>query len=55
MIKNGGELPYELKMILITPNGPINLSAEAPRKSNEIEALMNEKSVLDTFLLPNLD
>jgi Xaa-Pro aminopeptidase len=41
--------------ILITPNGPINLSAEAPRKSNEIEALMNEKSVLDTFSLPNLD
>ena len=41
--------------ILITTNGPVNLSAEAPRKSNEIEALMNEKSVLDTFLVPNLD
>lgn len=41
--------------ILITTNGPVNLSAEAPRKSIEIEALMNEKSVLDTFDLPNLD
>jgi Xaa-Pro aminopeptidase len=41
--------------ILITKNGPINLSAEAPRKSDEIEALMKEKSVLDGFLLPDLD
>ncbi|MNX42344.1 Xaa-Pro aminopeptidase [compost metagenome] len=41
--------------ILVTPNGPVNLSAEAPRKSDEIEALMTEKSVLDTFNLPNLD
>lgn len=41
--------------ILITTNGPINLSAEAPRKSNEIETLMKEKSVLDDFTLPNLD
>nr|WP_315177151.1 aminopeptidase P N-terminal domain-containing protein [uncultured Flavobacterium sp.] len=41
--------------ILITTNGPVNLSGEAPRKSNEIEALMNEKSVLDTFFVPSLD
>jgi Xaa-Pro aminopeptidase len=41
--------------ILITKNGPVNLSADAPRKSDEIEALMKEKSVLDGFLLPNLD
>jgi Xaa-Pro aminopeptidase len=41
--------------ILITENGPVNLSAEAPRKSNEIEALMKEKSVLDDFVLPRLD
>ncbi len=41
--------------ILITTNGPVNLSGEAPRKSNEIEALMNEKSVLDTFAVPSLD
>ncbi|MFV8323676.1 aminopeptidase P N-terminal domain-containing protein [Flavobacterium sp. LS2R12] len=41
--------------ILITTNGPVNLSGEAPRKSNEIETLMNEKSVLDTFSVPSLD
>jgi Xaa-Pro aminopeptidase len=41
--------------ILITSNGPVNLSAEAPRKSDEIEALMKEKSVFDTFNLPKLD
>ncbi|MFV8371955.1 aminopeptidase P N-terminal domain-containing protein [Flavobacterium sp. LB2P74] len=41
--------------ILITTNGPVNLSAEAPRKSNEIEALMTEKSILDTFKVPSLD
>ncbi|MFV8343288.1 aminopeptidase P N-terminal domain-containing protein [Flavobacterium sp. XS2P39] len=41
--------------ILITENGPVNLSGEAPRKSNEIELLMTEKSVLDSFSLPKLD
>ena len=41
--------------ILITENGPINLSAEAPRKSSEIEALMKQKSALDDFVLPKLD
>ena len=41
--------------ILVTNNGPVNLSAEAPRKSNEIEKLMKEKSALDTFNLPKLD
>ncbi|MBG6111971.1 Xaa-Pro aminopeptidase [Flavobacterium sp. CG_9.10] len=41
--------------ILITSNGPVNLSGEAPRKSNEIEALMKEKSVFDGFTLPSLD
>jgi Xaa-Pro aminopeptidase len=41
--------------ILVTANEPINLSAEAPRKSEEIEALMKEKSVLDGFTLPSLD
>jgi Xaa-Pro aminopeptidase len=30
--------------ILITPNGPVNLSAEAPRKWQEIEEL-NERKV----------
>jgi len=41
--------------ILITENGPVNLSGEAPRKSEEIEALMKEKSALDDFALPSLD
>lgn len=41
--------------ILITANGPVNLSAEAPRKSSEIEALMKEPSALDDFHLPKLD
>ena len=41
--------------ILITEKGPVNLSAEAPRKSDEIEKMMAKKSVLDEFVLPNLD
>jgi Xaa-Pro aminopeptidase len=41
--------------ILITEKGPVNLSAEAPRKSSEIEALMTEKSILNDFVLPKLD
>jgi Xaa-Pro aminopeptidase len=41
--------------ILITENGPVNLSAEAPRKSEEIEALMKQPSALDDFVLPKLD
>lgn len=41
--------------ILVTANDPVNLSGEAPRKSNEIEALMTEKSVFDGLSLPKLD
>ena len=41
--------------ILITTNGPVNLSEEEPRKSDEIEALMKEPSALDDFHLPKLD
>jgi Xaa-Pro aminopeptidase len=41
--------------VLITENGPVLLSFEAPRKSDEIEALMKESSVLDGFKLPKLD
>jgi len=41
--------------ILITQNGPINLSAEAPRNPDEIEKLMKQKSALDDFILPKLD
>ena len=40
--------------ILVTENGPLNLSAEAPRKINEIEALMTKKSILNTFNLPDI-
>jgi Xaa-Pro aminopeptidase len=41
--------------ILVTKNGPINLSGEAPRTTIEIENMMAKKSVLDDFVLPNLD
>ena len=41
--------------ILITENGPVNLSAKAPRKADEIEKLMKESSVLNNFNLPKLD
>ena len=41
--------------ILVTKNGPVNLSAEAPRTLKEIEKMMAKKSVLDDFVLPNLD
>ena len=34
---------------------PINLSAYAPRTADEIEAMMREPSVLDAFVLPELD
>lgn len=40
--------------ILVTKKGPINLSAEAPRRSDEIEVLMTEKSALDNFVLPEI-
>ena len=41
--------------ILVTKNGPINLSADAPRKSDEIEKLMKQKSIFETYTLPDLD
>ena len=41
--------------VLITSNGPIVLSAEAPRKSEAIEALMKETSPLGNLELPTLD
>ena len=40
--------------ILITENGPINLSEAAPRAWDEIEELMKQKSPLDDFTLPEL-
>ncbi len=41
--------------ILITDEAPLNLSNEAPRTVNAIEKMMAKKSVLDDFVLPNLD
>jgi Xaa-Pro aminopeptidase len=41
--------------ILVTKNGPVNLSSEAPRTTKEIEEMMAKKSILDEFVLPNLD
>ena len=41
--------------IWITDNGPVNLSAEAPRTVEAIEAMMKQKSPLDNFKLPSLD
>ena len=41
--------------ILITKKGPINLSGEAPRKSEEIEKMMRQKSIFENYTLPNLD
>ena len=40
--------------ILITENGPINLSAGAPRKWEAIEAMMQQDSPLSKFELPAL-
>lgn len=41
--------------ILITPSGPINLSAAAPREIDEIEKMITQDSPLDEFVLPVLD
>lgn len=40
--------------ILIAANGPINLSEGAPRKWEAIEAMMQEESPLNQFVLPSL-
>ncbi|WP_127019840.1 aminopeptidase P family protein [Flagellimonas beolgyonensis] len=41
--------------ILITEDGPINLSGLAPRTTEAIEAMMKQPSPLDNFKLPKLD
>ncbi len=41
--------------ILITEDGPVNLSAMAPRTTEAIEAMMKQPSPLDDFVLPSLD
>ena len=40
--------------VLITDNGPVNLSIDAPRKSDEIEKLMKKSSPLTDFVLPKI-
>lgn len=40
--------------ILITKEGPVNLSDEAPRTVEAIEKLMRKESVLNQFKLPKL-
>lgn len=40
--------------ILITKDGPVNMSTRAPKTIEEIEKLMAEKSPLDQFVLPVL-
>ena len=41
--------------ILITENGPLNLSEGAPRKWQEIELFMKQESILDAFILPEIE
>lgn len=41
--------------ILITKRGPVNYSGMAPRHADEIEELMREESILNAFILPDLD
>ncbi len=41
--------------ILITDEGPVNLSAMAPRTTEAIEEMMKQPSPLDDFILPSLD
>ncbi|EAR12843.1 proline aminopeptidase P II [Polaribacter irgensii 23-P] len=41
--------------ILVTKKDPVNLSGEAPRTVKAIEEMMAKKSVLDAFILPDLD
>ncbi len=41
--------------ILITENGPVNLSGMAPRTTEAIEEVMQQPSPLDSFKLPKLD
>lgn len=41
--------------VLVTKDGPVNYSALAPRKSEEIEKMMEEESVFNKLQLPNLD
>ena len=41
--------------VLITNDGPVNLSAGAPRDWKSIEELMKEGSALEDFILPDIN
>lgn len=41
--------------LLVTKQGPVNLSEDAPRTWKEIEKLMKQESILQRFILPELD
>ena len=41
--------------ILITNSGPINLSIDAPRRSDEIEVIMAQDSPINQLLLPDIN
>ena len=41
--------------VLVTKKGPVNYSALAPRKSEDIEKMMAQASIFDHFQLPDLD
>ncbi len=41
--------------ILITADGPVNLSADAPRTIKDIEQMMRIPSVLENWVLPEID
>ena len=41
--------------VLITNDGPVNLSAGAPRDWKDIEELMKEESALKDFILPEIN
>lgn len=41
--------------ILITKDGPVNYSGMAPRQADDIEAMMEEESILNALSLPDLD
>ena len=41
--------------VLVTKNGPVNYSALAPRKSEDIERMMEQESVFNNLHLPDLD
>jgi Xaa-Pro aminopeptidase len=40
--------------VLITQDGPVNLSAGAPRDWESIEATMQQESALKDFILPEI-